>query len=104
MKIVGVCACVAGIAHTYLAQENLTQAAISRGHEIHVETQGVIGQENALTPEQIKEADVVILAVDVSITGKDRFKGKKVVEIPTKTVVRNSDALIAKIEQMLANS
>ncbi len=104
MKIVGICACVAGIAHTYLAQEKLTGAAIARGHEIHVETQGVIGQENALTEEQIAEADVVILAVDVAITGKDRFKGKKVVEVPTKTVVQNADALIAKIEQLLAAS
>lgn len=27
MKIVGICACVAGIAHTYLAQEKLIDAA-----------------------------------------------------------------------------
>ena len=103
MKIVGVCACVAGIAHTYLAQEKLTQAAIARGHEIHVETQGVIGQENPLTDEQIAEADLVILAVDVDISGKDRFKGKKVIEVPTKTVVRNADELIAKVEKLMAS-
>lgn len=103
MKIVGVCACVAGIAHTYLAQEKLTQAAIARGHEIHVETQGVIGQESPLTDEQIAEADLVILAVDVAISGKDRFKGKKVIEVPTKTVVRNADELIAKVEKLMAS-
>lgn len=102
MKIVGVCACVAGIAHTYLAQEKLISAAEKRGHTVHVETQGVIGQENPLTEEQIAEADVVILAIDVSISGKDRFKGKKVIEIPTKTVVHSSDALIQKIETMLS--
>lgn len=77
MKIVGVCACVAGIAHTYLAQEKLINAAEKRGHKINVETQGVIGQENPLTEEEIKEADVVVLAIDVSISGKERFKGKK---------------------------
>ena len=104
MKIVGICACVAGIAHTYLAQEKLTQAAQARGHEIHVETQGVIGQENTLTPEQIAEADVVILAVDVAITGKERFKGKKVIEVPTKTVVHGADKLIEKLEQMRTTS
>lgn len=103
MKIVGVCACVAGIAHTYLAQEKLTQAAIARGHEIHVETQGVIGQENPLADEQIAEADLVILAVDVAISGKDRFKGKKVIEVPTKTVVRNADELIAKVEKLMSS-
>ena len=104
MKIVGVCACVAGIAHTYLAQEKLTQAAEARGHEIHVETQGVIGQENELTSPQIAEADVVILAVDVEISDKERFKGKKVIEVPTQTVVHDSDKLIAKIEQLLAQA
>ena len=101
MKIVGVCACVAGIAHTYLAQEKLIDAAQKRGHEIHVETQGVIGQENALTEQQIKEADVVILAVDVKVTGRDRFAGKKIAEVPTKTVVHSADALIKKIESMV---
>lgn len=102
MKIVGVCACVAGIAHTYLAQEKLINAAEKRGHKISVETQGVIGQENPLTEEEIKEADVVVLAIDVSISGKERFKGKKVIEVPTKTVVHASDKLIEKIETMLA--
>lgn len=101
MKIVGVCACVAGIAHTYLAQEKLINAAEKRGHKINVETQGVIGQENPLSEEDIKEADVVILAIDVSISGKDRFKGKKVIEVPTKTVVHAADELIEKIESML---
>lgn len=102
MKIVGICACVAGIAHTYLAQEKLIDAAKKRGHEIHVETQGVIGQEDTLTDQQIKDADVVIFAVDVGVTGKERFKGKKVIEVPTKVVVHNSEALIKKVESMLA--
>lgn len=101
MKIVGVCACVAGIAHTYLAQEKLINAAEKRGHKINVETQGVIGQENTLNENDIKEADVVILAIDVSISGKERFKGKKVIEVPTKTVVHASEQLIEKIESML---
>lgn len=102
MKIVGICACVAGIAHTYLAQEKLIDAAKKRGHEIHVETQGVIGQEDTLTDQQIKDADVVIFAVDVGVTGEERFKGKKVIEVPTKVVVHNAEALIKKVESMLA--
>lgn len=101
MKIVGVSACVAGIAHTYLVQEKLVNAAEERGHEIHVETQGVVGQENPIPNEAIREADVVILATDVSISGRDRFKEKKVIEVPTKTVVQNSDGLIKRIEKLL---
>lgn len=101
MKIVGVCACVAGIAHTYLAKEKLINAASKRGHEIKVETQGVIGIENELTEEEIKEADVVILAVDVSVSKRNRFDGKKIIEISTSTVVQSSDKLIEKIEKLM---
>ncbi|MGM0330822.1 PTS system, fructose-specific IIB component [Enterococcus sp. AZ084] len=74
MKIVGVAACTVGIAHTYIAQEKLENAAKKAGHEIHVETQGTIGIENELTAEQISQADVVILAVDVKISGRERFE------------------------------
>lgn len=101
MKIVGVCACVAGIAHTYLAKEKLINAASKRGHEIKVETQGVIGIENELTEEEIKEADIVILAVDVSVSKRNRFDGKKIIEISTSTVVQSSDKLIEKIEKLM---
>lgn len=101
MKIVGVCACVAGIAHTYLAKEKLINAASKRGHEIKVETQGVIGIENELTEEEIKEADVVILAVDVSVSKRNRFDCKKIIEISTSTVVQSSDKLIEKIEKLM---
>lgn len=43
MKIVGVAACTVGIAHTYIAQEKLENAAKKAGVEIHVETQGPLG-------------------------------------------------------------
>ena len=51
MKIVGVCACTVGIAHTYMAQEKLEKAAEKAGIEAKFETQGSIGRENALTEE-----------------------------------------------------
>lgn len=101
MKIVGVCACVAGIAHTYIAEEKLIEAARKKGHEIKTETQGVIGIENELSKEDIDSADVVILAVDVSISKRDRFDGKKVVEVPTRLVINSADKIINKIEKMV---
>ena len=48
-----------------------------RGHEIHVETQGVIGQEDTLTDQQIKDADVVILDKEYSVVNTF-VKGKKI--------------------------
>ena len=101
MKIVGVAACTAGIAHTYIAREQLMKSAQLRGHQIHCETQGTIGVEHELTPEDIKAADVVILAIDVAITGMERFKGKKVVKVDTSTLIKNPIALIQKVEKAI---
>ncbi len=77
MKIVGVAACTSGIAHTYIAKQKLEKAAKSLGHEVHIETQGTIGTEDELTAEEIAQADVVILATDIKIGGKERFSGKR---------------------------
>lgn len=80
MKIVGITACPTGIAHTYMAQEALERKAKEMGHTCHIETQGSIGIENELSKKEIREADVVILAVEVAIEGMERFEDKKVVK------------------------
>lgn len=100
MKLVAVCACTSGIAHTYLAKGKLQKAAESLGHEIHIETQGTIGVEDELTPEQIAEADAVILAVDIKVD-TSRFKNKRVMEVPTGLVLKASKQIINKIEESL---
>ncbi|WP_302486234.1 PTS fructose transporter subunit IIB [uncultured Megamonas sp.] len=101
MNIVGVAACVAGIAHTYIAKKKLVQAAQKAGHNIQIETQGTIGVEDELTTENIKNADVVILAIDIQIKGKERFNGKKIIEIPTEIAVHSPTALIKKVEEIV---
>ncbi|MBA0970990.1 PTS fructose transporter subunit IIB, partial [Enterococcus gallinarum] len=90
-----------GIAHTYIAQEKLENAAKKAGHEMHVETQGTIGIENELTSEQIKEADLVILAVDVKISGRERFEGKRIIQVPTEIAVKSPNKLIEKAQEVL---
>lgn len=102
MKIVGIAACTAGIAHTYIAKEKLVTAARKAGHEIHVETQGTIGVEDPIPDELIKEADVVIIAADVKVSGKDRFEGKKIIEIPTEVVIKSPNKFIQKVESVMA--
>ncbi len=101
MKIVAIAACTAGIAHTYIACEKLIKAAQSRGHEIHVETQGTIGVENELEANDIEKADVVILAIDIAVTGLDRFKGKKVIKVDTASVIKNPVVFIQKVEKLI---
>ena len=101
MKIVAVTACTIGVAHTYIAQDKLTIAAQKRGHSIKVETQGNVGQENLLTPNDIANADVVILASDINITGQDRFKDKPVVRVSASIAIKQPEKLIEKIEQKM---
>lgn len=102
MKIVGVCACTVGIAHTYMAQEKLEKAAEKAGIEAKFETQGSIGRENALTEEEIKEADLVILAIDVKIADADRFAGKKVIKVSTDVAIKSPNKLMEKAKQIVA--
>lgn len=101
MKIVGVAACTSGIAHTYIAKEKLVKAAQALGHEIKIETQGTIGTEDELTKQDIAEADVVIIAADIKISGRERFADKRVVEVPTSMVIKAPKGLINNIEDQL---
>ncbi|EGP5126872.1 PTS fructose transporter subunit IIABC [Enterococcus faecium] len=93
MKIVGITACAAGIAHTYMAQAAIEEAAKELGIEAKVEAQGTIGTENELTSKEIDEADLVIIAADINID-KGRFGGKKLVEIDTNTVLKDPQKVI----------
>ena len=101
MKIVGVCACASGIAHTYMAKNAVVKAAKGMGDEIHMETQGTIGVEDELTPEQIAEADCVLLCIDVKIEGMERFKDKKVLKIGTDLAIKAPRQIIKKIHEEL---
>ncbi|MTV91352.1 PTS fructose transporter subunit IIB, partial [Streptococcus pneumoniae] len=67
----------------------------------HVETQGTIGVENVLSQEQIDAADVVILAVDVKISGMERFECKKIIKVPTEVAVKSHNKLIAKAVEIV---
>ena len=104
MKIVGVAACTVGIAHTYIAQEKLENAAKNAGYDITIETQGTIGIENELTAEQIAEADVVILAVDVKISGRERFDGKRfrLFFKPTPSITSSTSSALSIIFAVMA--
>lgn len=102
MNIIGIAACTAGVAHTYVAKEKLINAAEDAGHSIHIETQGSIGKDNEIPEELIKQADVVIIAADIKVSGKERFEGIKTVEVPTDVVIKSPHKFIKKIEQIVA--
>ena len=95
-KIVALTACPVGIAHTYMAAENLQKAADAMGVDMKVETHGSIGVENALTAQEIDEADGVIIASDTGLD-KTRFEGKQLINVGVQEGIRNPDKLIEKI-------
>lgn len=99
MRIIGVTACPTGIAHTYMAAEALETTARNLGHWIKIETQGSMGIENQLTAQEIKEADVLILAVDLSVAKAERFSEKVQFKTGVSQAIKDPEAVI---EQALA--
>ena len=94
-RLLGVTACPTGIAHTYLAAEALQRAAQTRGFSIKVETNGADGVEDALTEEDIRAADCIIVAADRAVS-MARFVGKRLVYASAGDAVRDADALLEK--------
>jgi PTS system fructose-specific IIB component/fructose-specific PTS system IIB-like component len=97
MKIVAVTACPTGIAHTYMAAEQLEKTAKQLGHQIKVETQGAMGIENELSARDIKGADVAIFAVDIAVEQRERFNGLRIVEVPVHDALKNPAGIFEKI-------
>jgi fructose-specific phosphotransferase system IIB component len=97
MKLVAVTACPTGIAHTYMAAEQLEKTAKKHGHTIKVETQGAMGIENELSQDEIDAADVAIFAVGIPIRNGERFAKIKIVEISVQDAIKNPGRILANI-------
>ena len=104
MKIVAVTSCATGIAHSYMAAEALKKAGKELDDVVKVEVQGAMGIENALSEQDILEADLVILAIDVGIRGKDRFQGKKIIQIGPNEAIRNAKKVLTEAKRSAASA
>ena len=91
--VLAVTACPTGIAHTFMAAENLSQKARSKGVNIKVETNGSAGIKNALTKEEIEHATCIIVAADKNVE-MSRFNGKKVIITKVADGIHKADELI----------
>lgn len=98
MKIIAVTACPTGIAHTYMAAEQLEKTGKLLGHQIKVETQGAMGIENELTAADIKSADFVIFAVDIAVEQPERFTGCKQITVPVQEAIKNPRGIFEKLK------
>lgn len=97
-KIIGVTKCPNGLAHTYMSAEKLETVGKQLGYEVKIETQGAASVENELTAADIAGADYVIIAADAAIDGKERFAGKKLLEVPISDVLKNAKGLIENLD------
>ncbi|MFS0780131.1 fructose-specific PTS transporter subunit EIIC [Bacillus sp. 1P06AnD] len=98
MKLLAITSCPNGIAHTYMAAENLQKAADQLGIQMKVETQGGVGVENALTAKEIQEADGIIIAADRQVD-KERFKGKRLLVVGVQEGIRRPEKLFKQFEE-----
>ena len=94
--IVAVTACPNGIAHTYMAEENLKKKAKELGVDIKVETNGSEGIKHRLTADEISKAVGVVIAADKKVE-MNRFDGKPLVNKPVKSGIQEPEKLIKQV-------
>ena len=92
-EVLAVTACPTGIAHTFMAAENLNNKAEEKGITIKVETNGSGGVKNALTKEEIEHAKCIIVAADKKVQ-MNRFDGKKVIITKVADGIHKADELL----------
>lgn len=97
-KVLAVTACPTGIAHTYMAAENLQKAGLNLGIPVKVETNGSDGAKNVLTKEEIAACDGIIIAADKNVE-MDRFDGKPVLITRVADGIHKPEELIKKVTE-----
>ncbi len=100
MNIVGVTACISGVAHTYMAAEALEKACKKAGYKISVETQGALGSENRLEEADIAQADVAVIIADINIEDPQRFSNIRVVRCSIAHFLRSGNKVMQAIEKL----
>ena len=96
-KIIAVTACPTGISSSFMARESLKQCAEKLGLSIRVEVHGAAGVYHSLTAEEIKNADVVIIAASKKVP-LSRFDGKPMIQTAVNTGIRKPEQLFNRIK------
>ena len=93
--ILAITACPTGIAHTYMAAENLEAAAAELGYRIKIETHGSIGVEGTFSSKDIDEADAIVIGAD-TVIAKDRFHGKRLAAAGVDEAIKQPKELLTR--------
>lgn len=94
-RVLAVTACPTGIAHTFMAAENLENLGKKLGIPLKAETNGSGGAQNVLTREEIAAADAIIIAADKNVE-MARFDGKPVIVTSVSDGIHKGEELIKK--------
>ncbi len=94
--IIGITACPTGIAHTYMAQQAIVDAAKKLKYNVKVETQGAGGLEDELTLAEIQKADAIIISSGIKLEKMERFNGfeNKIYKSPLKQTISNGTEVV----------
>ena len=91
--ILAVTGCPNGIAHTYMAAENIEKKAKELGCRVKVETRGSGGAKNVLTKAEIAEAACIIVAADTQVP-MDRCAGRPVIQCKVSDGISKAEELL----------
>lgn len=101
LHIVAVTACATGVAHTYMAAEQLEKLAKAYRFSIKIETQGVLGLKNPIDEKDIINTELVVIASDITIDSPSRFAGCRVLNVCINTLLLKPTEVIAAIRKSL---
>lgn len=101
-KLIALCACPMGLAHTFMAAQALDDAAKAAGYDVKIETQGADGIQNRLTAQDIAEATIIIHAIAITPEDNERFESRDVYEITLQDAIKNAAGTLKEIEDMIA--
>lgn len=92
-EVLAITACPTGIAHTYMAAENLEKKAAEKGIALKAETQGSAGAKNVLTADEIAHCKGIVIAADKNVD-LSRFDGKPVYVTNVSAGINDPEKLI----------
>ncbi len=94
-RVLAVTACPTGIAHTFMAAENLENTGKKLNIPLKAETNGSAGADNVLTAAEIEAAECIIIAADKNVE-MARFNGKPVIQVPVSEGIHHAEDLIKR--------
>ena len=101
MKIVAVTACPTGIAHTYMAAEQLEKTGRKLGHRDQGRDAGRHGHRERAQRRGHRAAPTWPSSPSTSrVQTRERFEKLKIVEVPVQEAIKNPEALFARLARL----